>query len=303
MNTKEQLINVAMICTGLLLLSSLSGLYSFISMMMDIKFAAFGMVFQVIPVMITVGLFAWGLADLNQYRLTNRENKGIRILRIWVLISAATYPFYTLVLFQYLYTEATMASVFYPVALNLVQTFSYILLSVALYRLHKLRLPIKLADLSTIESANPGKRFLNLLIDTFSVIYFMMSLISPIMLLMGGGDGIEGMIELLMFPLATIASVLYYALTEGVYGQSMGKAVTDTQVYFGPNATSKYGVAWQRSFCRLVPFEVISIFMQDGPWHDAWTETKVADFKVATFDSAEQSRQPDVLDDGFITRN
>ena len=303
MQTKEQLVNLAMICTSLLLLASFLGLYSFVNVVMEIGFNSLTLFFQLIPTAVLIGLFAWGLTDLNQYRLTGQEGKGIRVLRVWVLLSAATYPVYAIAISKRFFESTELLLSPYLLLINVLQAFFYVLLSLAFYRLYKLQSPSPIVFLDVIEAANPGKRLINFLIDTFGTAYFLMMIVSPIMLMLGGGDGVEGMVELLLVPLFAVGMILYYALTEAFYHQSLGKAMTDTQVYYGPKVTSRTATVWQRSFVRMVPFEVISIFMQAGPWHDLWTDTKVLDFKVAKFEIKEQSSQHDVLDDGFIKRN
>ncbi|WP_394746925.1 RDD family protein [Spongiimicrobium salis] len=72
-----------------------------------------------------------------------------------------------------------------------------------------------------------------------------------------------------MFPATAFC---YYVILEGVFRQTLGKALTNTFV-----STTKYpyirAVLW-RTLCRFIPFEPLS-FLMGGRWHDTFSKTRL----------------------------
>jgi uncharacterized RDD family membrane protein YckC len=116
--------------------------------------------------------------------------------------------------------------------------------------------------------AGAGQRFLNHLIDliSFVVLFFILGVISPLFL---------GIFAVPIMP--AILYAVYISLLESVMkGKSFGKMVTGTRAVQISGAPITSGIAWQRGFSRIVPFEVFSALgSETNPWHDRWTDTYV----------------------------
>ncbi len=72
---------------------------------------------------------------------------------------------------------------------------------------------------------------------------------------------------------------MYYTLTEGFFGRSVGKFITGTVVVDENGVKINLGSALKRSLCRLIPFDGLSFFGSRG-WHDSITETYVVEKKA-----------------------
>jgi uncharacterized RDD family membrane protein YckC len=120
--------------------------------------------------------------------------------------------------------------------------------------------------------ANTGKRFANLLIDmvAFYVIFFFLAYILP------------AFGALFFIPLVpAIIFGLYMSFLELVLkGKTLGKLVTGTRAVQEDGSPITSGMAFQRGFSRLVPFEAFSALGSPAyPWHDRWSHTYVIDEK------------------------
>lgn len=68
----------------------------------------------------------------------------------------------------------------------------------------------------------------------------------------------------------------YYILTEGMTGRTLGKLVTRTRVVNAGHGEVPLGRVVLRTLSRFVPFEMLSLYFNDGvPWHDSWSGTRV----------------------------
>lgn len=88
------------------------------------------------------------------------------------------------------------------------------------------------------------------------------------------------MINILILNASPIFSLLlfpgYYILTESLWGKSLGKFATQTQVIdeYGNKPTLSNLIG--RNFLRLVPFEALSCIGDNSRgWHDKWSDTYV----------------------------
>lgn len=78
------------------------------------------------------------------------------------------------------------------------------------------------------------------------------------------------------FAIGYLVYVSYYTLMEGATkGSTIGKLLTKTKavdtISYKPITWRK---AWQRSICRIIPFEIFSA-LGVAPWHDTITNTTV----------------------------
>ncbi|OZI08965.1 hypothetical protein BWI93_07000 [Siphonobacter sp. BAB-5385] len=77
-----------------------------------------------------------------------------------------------------------------------------------------------------------------------------------------------------------IITVLLYGLVMALQeiltqGRSMGKWITKTQVVTESGETPDLSTLFKRNLYRCVPLETLSIFFENIPWHDKWTDTRV----------------------------
>lgn len=67
---------------------------------------------------------------------------------------------------------------------------------------------------------------------------------------------------------------IYYVLTEGLFGASPAKLLTETRILTDSGHQPGIGNILGRTICRYVPFESLSFFGMRG-WHDRWSGTQV----------------------------
>jgi uncharacterized RDD family membrane protein YckC len=122
-----------------------------------------------------------------------------------------------------------------------------------------------------LEDASTGKRFANMLIDTFIV--WVINFVLGIGLVFGRPAGAE----LLLYAVGLTSSFLYYVVCEGLLlGRTVGKLVTGTKVVDEDGNPPTLGTVMLRTVCRWVPFEPFSCFGGRG-WHDRWSGTHVVE--------------------------
>ena len=131
--------------------------------------------------------------------------------------------------------------------------------------------------------ADPGKRFLNFLLDL--IVYYAGTFVMGIILGLIWGvtspdtlymlDDNTGWGNLIWIFVSMFTYLGVYTLMEGTTkGKSLGKLVTKTRAVKEDGSPITWGDAFKRSLCRLIPFEVFSGFSRK-PWHDGLTNTKV----------------------------
>jgi uncharacterized RDD family membrane protein YckC len=140
--------------------------------------------------------------------------------------------------------------------------------------------------------ASLGLRFVNNLIDSIILNWV------PTLLLYFFGQiifyvGYEDLYNLLVnftednFVLNVLTSVLitvfYYYLMEFYNnGRTIGKYITGTMAVSLSGEMSSIQI-WKRTLSRLVPFDALSFFGENG-WHDSWSDTRVV--KISDFENA-----------------
>lgn len=140
--------------------------------------------------------------------------------------------------------------------------------------------------------ASLGLRFVNNLIDSIILNWV------PTLLLYFFGQiifyvGYEDLYNLLVnftednFALNILISVLitifYYYLMEFYNnGRTIGKYITGTMAVSLSGEMSSIQI-WKRTLSRLVPFDALSFFGENG-WHDSWSDTRVV--KISDFENA-----------------
>ena len=67
---------------------------------------------------------------------------------------------------------------------------------------------------------------------------------------------------------------LYYALSEGLGGTTLGKLICGYTVIDEQANKISFGKAMLRTICRYIPFEQFSCFAERG-WHDTLSKTYV----------------------------
>jgi uncharacterized RDD family membrane protein YckC len=134
--------------------------------------------------------------------------------------------------------------------------------------------------------ATTGQRFLNFLVDnilmrfglsilTGSLVAAIISAISPEFLYESATRGNMGGYFLLLLLIGYLNYIIYYTLCEKLFkGYTLGKLITDTRAVCSNGTELSFKNSLLRSFCRLVPFEALSVFW-GHPWHDEWTKTVV----------------------------
>jgi len=130
-------------------------------------------------------------------------------------------------------------------------------------------------------NATKGKRFINNLIDSISF-YVIAILFYVLYELNNTGDffyeenvGEEYLIDSL---LTYVGYPLYYTMMEYfTNGKSLGKYVTKTRVIRKSEESFSFLRILGRSYVRLIPFEMLSIFFNDqnSMWHDNLSDTRV----------------------------
>jgi uncharacterized RDD family membrane protein YckC len=75
--------------------------------------------------------------------------------------------------------------------------------------------------------------------------------------------------------------IVYYMVTEGIFGRSLAKVITGTIVVDENGVKPGFAAVLKRSLSRLIPFEVFSFLGSAGRgWHDSLSDTYVVDKKA-----------------------
>jgi len=139
--------------------------------------------------------------------------------------------------------------------------------------------PDLLGDLDaivTLNYASRGQRFANYLIDVIASVFFCFLTGAGLAILVesGGGDGNAIFEGLQGYVISYSVIIAYFTLFEGLTrGRTLGKLITGTYAVGMDAKPVTMKQAFQRSLCRIVPFEPFSGF--GTPWHDKWTATTV----------------------------
>jgi uncharacterized RDD family membrane protein YckC len=122
--------------------------------------------------------------------------------------------------------------------------------------------------------ASRERRLANLLLDTvgFTLVSIAIGFINALVILTVNVNVIG-----LLGPLFSIAVLLlYYIVSESLFGRTLGKLVTGTRVVGESGGTVKLWQVVLRTLYRFVPFEAFSFLSKSRPgWHDRWSKTRV----------------------------
>ena len=132
--------------------------------------------------------------------------------------------------------------------------------------------------------ATTKQRFINYIVDlmvmrfgiswvTSYVLFYLLNNIAPDL---AYDLFTKGPLLLTAYLIAIVNHLFYYTICEKAFrGYTLGKLLTRTRVIREDGGELTLTDALLRSLCRLVPFEALSIWFGNGPWHDTWTKTKV----------------------------
>jgi uncharacterized RDD family membrane protein YckC len=126
------------------------------------------------------------------------------------------------------------------------------------------------------ELAGKGRRFLNLIIDSFC--YYIALMVLIVAMAIVDPSMIRTVVD--NFVVRTVLSVsvmfCYYVAFEALFGRTLGKLLTGTRVVAASGGRPKFRQILGRTLSRVVPFEPFSC-LSDPPigWHDQWSGTRV----------------------------
>jgi uncharacterized RDD family membrane protein YckC len=78
-------------------------------------------------------------------------------------------------------------------------------------------------------------------------------------------------------PITYSVAVLYYWLFEATTGQTLGKMILGMKIIKDDGSTPTSLNILGRSFCRLIPFDALSLLLGERAWHDSIPEIRVVD--------------------------
>ncbi|PXY41515.1 RDD family protein [Flavobacterium cheongpyeongense] len=131
--------------------------------------------------------------------------------------------------------------------------------------------------------ASNGQRFLNYTID-YALTYvfsYAFGLVLPFVInvldsigLTGFGFWVYNSGNVTWFFVSIAIAIIYYVLTEGLFGRTLGKLVTGTIVVNENGLKPGFGTIFKRTLCRSIPFDAFS-FLGSRGWHDSISDTYV----------------------------
>lgn len=125
------------------------------------------------------------------------------------------------------------------------------------------------------EDASAGIRFANYIIDLIG--FYALVFIIGIIFALSNITIEESRLNDYIFGITIM--ILYYMITEGLSGRSLGKLITKTKVINMENEKPSFINILGRTMCRFIPFEAFS-FLGDGKgWHDSISKTRVVKIK------------------------
>ena len=141
------------------------------------------------------------------------------------------------------------------------------------------KVPVTKMVARTPEVVNQGVRFGYFLIDIvfYYILTFIIGTIIGIIVvatdsyeLLDPGSTSYRLLNLMGYPIF----FLYYALSEGLFGTTLGKVICGYTVIDEQANKVSFGKALLRTICRYIPFEQFSCFAERG-WHDTLSKTYV----------------------------
>lgn len=129
--------------------------------------------------------------------------------------------------------------------------------------------------------ASQGQRFLNYIIDwaiQFGLAFVLTFVIGIIALALGNQSFVERVGSMGKFEeylLGIVIALVYYALFEIFFSRTIAKFITKTVVVMEDGSKPDTGTIVKRTFCRLIPFNVLSFVGNPRGWHDSISDTYV----------------------------
>jgi uncharacterized RDD family membrane protein YckC len=134
----------------------------------------------------------------------------------------------------------------------------------------KIEIEESLHDSQVIDNntASSGVRFLNLFIDfiAFLITFVILGTILDIFIVAT---------ELTSWMLLTVTFFGYYIILEYKYQKTVGKFLTKTKVVMKDGSSPELGDIVRRTFCRIIPFDLISFLFTKNGFHDYLSNTTV----------------------------
>ena len=122
--------------------------------------------------------------------------------------------------------------------------------------------------------ATHGRRFSNFLID--KAVIFGLTFGTGMAIGILAPERVASMSKLEDYAITYLLTVAYYTFMEGVTGTTLGKLITGTKIVDENGMRPSFGKMFQRSLCRIIPFEHFSFLASDARgWHDSITKTWV----------------------------
>ena len=132
------------------------------------------------------------------------------------------------------------------------------------------------------ETAGPGKRFANYLIDL--IIWYIIAMLLMIAFVYGSKDETLLDNKIFGYVLTIFAMISYYIFFEGLTGQTIGKMITKTKVVNEAGGKATLSQIVGRSFARIIPFESFSFLGGGSGWHDTLPGTRVVNIESRKID-------------------
>jgi uncharacterized RDD family membrane protein YckC len=126
--------------------------------------------------------------------------------------------------------------------------------------------------------ATKSQRLIHYLIDVVIIVLIMFAVITLLNFTPLAYDYLDKSDEsdLKTRLIVLIILLLYYTITELTFKKTFGKMLTQTHVIRKDGMPLTFKNCLLRSLSRIVPFEAISVFVNNGVmWHDNWTDTYV----------------------------
>lgn len=125
------------------------------------------------------------------------------------------------------------------------------------------------------EDASKWKRFANYIIDLIG--FYALVFITGIIFALSNITIEESKLNDYIFGITIM--ILYYMITEGLSGRSLGKLITKTKVINMENEKPTFINILGRTLCRFIPFEAFSFLGDGNGWHDKASKTRVVNIK------------------------
>jgi uncharacterized RDD family membrane protein YckC len=125
-----------------------------------------------------------------------------------------------------------------------------------------------------LETASRWRRLANLLLDTVGSLLVSM-LLGMVLSIASAATQID-LPEFVASAFGFSTVILYYLLSEALFGRTLGKLVTGTRVVAESGGRPAFWQILARSLYRFMPFEAFSFLTSRRPgWHDRWSKTRV----------------------------